>query len=289
MRIINKVKHGGGANNPTFHHTNNHHTIAFVKEDIGHIITMDDFYKAVGLTDTIHSDDIKDVQQIWMNASVCDEMRQLCKRNARKSKKYKHLSDYHLETSVTMDWLCYSPVSVTYIPENEIWIWSTGNYKQAMEEYRLWYRESTRKELSMNIKVKYFTDIDPIQEIPGGDWYDLRAAEDVAMNAGEFKLIPLGVAMKLPHGYEAHVAPRSSTYKKYRITEVNSIGIIDNSYCGDNDQWYFPAKADEITFIPKNTRICQFRLVPKQTPVTFETVEYLDSPDRGGFGSTGTM
>lgn len=141
----------------------------------------------------------------------------------------------------------------------------------------------------MVIKVKYFTDIDPICATKGGDWYDLRAAEDIAMNAGEFKLIPLGVAMKLPSGYEAHVAPRSSTYKNYRITEVNSIGIIDNSYCGDNDQWYFPAKADEDTFIPKNTRICQFRIMEKQTPIAFETVDHLDSPDRGGFGSTGTM
>ena len=141
----------------------------------------------------------------------------------------------------------------------------------------------------MVIKVKYFSDIDPIKEIDGGDWYDLRAAEDIGMSAGEFKMIPLGVAMKLPAGYEAHVAPRSSTYKNFKITEVNSIGIIDNSYCGDNDQWYFPAKADEDTFIPKNTRICQFRIVTKQPPATFEAVEHLDAPNRGGFGSTGTM
>lgn len=141
----------------------------------------------------------------------------------------------------------------------------------------------------MNIKVKYFTNIDPIKEIDGGDWYDLRAAENIGMSEGEFKLIPLGVAMKLPAGYEAHVVPRSSTYKNFRITEANSMGIIDNSYCGDNDQWYFPAIAHEDTFIPKNTRICQFRIVSKQAPVNFETVDHLDTPDRGGFGSTGTM
>lgn len=140
----------------------------------------------------------------------------------------------------------------------------------------------------MTIKVKYFTDIEPISAIKGGDWYDLRAAEDIAMNAGEFKLIPLGVAMKLPYGYEAHVAPRSSTYKNYRITQANSFGIIDNNYCGDNDQWYFPAIAHEDTFIAKNTRICQFRIMEKQTPIAFETVDHLDAPDRGGFGSTGT-
>lgn len=139
----------------------------------------------------------------------------------------------------------------------------------------------------MVIKVKYFTDIEPIAAIEGGDWYDLRAAEDVAFNKGEFKLIPLGVAMQLPYGYEAHVLPRSSTYKNHRIKMVNSMGIIDNNYCGDNDQWMFPALADEDTFIPKGTRICQFRIMEKQAPVAFETVEHLEGPNRGGFGSTG--
>lgn len=139
----------------------------------------------------------------------------------------------------------------------------------------------------MNIKVKYFTDIEPIQEIVGGDWYDLRVAEDVAMEAGEFRMIPLGVAMELPEGYEAHMLPRSSTYKKYSIIQANHMGVIDNSYCGDNDQWLFPAIAFNDTFIPKGTRICQFRIVKKQPVVTFETVERLTGPDRGGFGSTG--
>lgn len=141
----------------------------------------------------------------------------------------------------------------------------------------------------MVIKVKYFTDIEPIKAIEGGDWYDLRAAEDIGMSKFDFKMIPLGVAMQLPEGYEAHVVPRSSTYKHHRILLVNSVGIIDNSYCGDNDQWMFPALAMDDTYIPKGTRICQFRIVKKQEPVTFDVVDHLENPDRGGFGSTGTM
>ena len=139
----------------------------------------------------------------------------------------------------------------------------------------------------MNIKVKYFTDIDPIREISGGDWYDLRTAEEVTMEAGEFRLIPLGVAMELPDGYEAHVVPRSSTYKNYSVIQANHMGVIDNSYCGDDDQWMFPAIAFQDTNIPKGTRICQFRIVEKQPPVQFETVAHLTGPNRGGFGSTG--
>lgn len=139
----------------------------------------------------------------------------------------------------------------------------------------------------MNIKVKYFTDIDPIREISGGDWYDLRTAEEVTMEAGEFRLIPLGVAMELPDGYEAHVVPRSSTYKNYSVIQANHMGVIDNSYCGDDDQWMFPAIAFQDTNIPKGTRICQFRIVEKQPPVKFETVAHLTGPNRGGFGSTG--
>ena len=139
----------------------------------------------------------------------------------------------------------------------------------------------------MHIKVKYFTDVEPVREIQGGDWYDLRTAEDVTMEAGDFRMIPLGVAMELPEGYEAHVVPRSSTYKNFGVIQANHMGVIDNSYCGDNDQWMFPAIALTDTHIPKGARICQFRVVEKQPPVTFETVERLIGPDRGGFGSTG--
>lgn len=138
------------------------------------------------------------------------------------------------------------------------------------------------------IKIKYHTDeIDKIKEIAVGDWIDLRAAETVAMNTGDFKLISLGVSMKLPEGYEAHVVPRSSTFKKWGVLQTNSMGIIDNSYSGTNDIWRFPALAMRDTVINKNDRICQFRIVKRQPTVEFEEVDTLDSVDRGGFGSTG--
>lgn len=138
------------------------------------------------------------------------------------------------------------------------------------------------------IKIKYHTnEIDKITEIAVGDWIDLRAAETVAMNTGDFKLISLGVSMKLPEGYEAHVVPRSSTFKKWGILQTNSMGIIDNSYSGTNDIWRFPALAMRDTVINKNDRICQFRIVKRQPTVEFEEVDTLDSVDRGGFGSTG--
>ena len=138
------------------------------------------------------------------------------------------------------------------------------------------------------IKIKYHTnEIDKIKEIAIGDWIDLRAAETVAMNTGDFKLISLGVSMKLPEGYEAHVVPRSSTFKKWGILQTNSMGIIDNSYSGTNDIWRFPALAMRDTVINKNDRICQFRIVKRQPTIEFEEVDTLDSVDRGGFGSTG--
>lgn len=140
----------------------------------------------------------------------------------------------------------------------------------------------------MTIKVKYFTDIEPLSMIDKGDWCDLRAAEDVTMRGGDFKLIPLGVAMELPEGYEAHVVPRSSTFKKWHVIQANSMGVIDESYCGDNDQWMFPAIALADTEIKKGDRICQFRIVRKQDRLHFIAVGTLGNNDRGGFGSTGT-
>jgi len=120
-----------------------------------------------------------------------------------------------------------------------------------------------------------------------GDWIDLRAAEDVYMAAGEYKPIPLGVAMELPKGYEALVAPRSSTFKKYHIMLANSIGIIDESYKGEDDQWHFPAYAVRDTFIAKNERICQFRIIEHQPKIGFVQVLHTGNPNRGGLGSTG--
>ena len=141
------------------------------------------------------------------------------------------------------------------------------------------------------ITIKYFTDkIEKLTYIDGkSDWIDLRAAEDVALKAGEFKLIPLGVAMKLPQGYEAHVVPRSSTFKNFGIIQTNHCGIIDESYCGDNDQWYFPAYALRDTEIHVNDRICQFRIMEHQPTSQFEETEKLTGADRGGIGSTGVQ
>ena len=140
----------------------------------------------------------------------------------------------------------------------------------------------------MQSKIKYFTDqIDKLTKITQGDWIDLRSAETITLKAGDFKLIPLGVAMQLPAGYEAHIAPRSSSFKKWGILQTNSIGIIDNSYRGDNDQWLMSVYATRDTIINQNDRICQFRIVKNQEPIEFITVEHLDNSDRGGFGSTG--
>ena len=139
------------------------------------------------------------------------------------------------------------------------------------------------------IKIKYFTnEIEKINKIDKGDWIDLRAAKSIELKAGEFKLIPLGIAMQLPEGYEAHIVPRSSTYKNFGIIQTNHQAVIDESYCGDNDQWFYPAYALRDTIINANDRICQFRIMEKQPSINFEEVETLGNEDRGGIGSTGT-
>lgn len=138
------------------------------------------------------------------------------------------------------------------------------------------------------IKIKYFDkEIDKIEKINKGDLIDLRAAETVEMKKGDFKLIKLGVGMKLPDGYKANVYPRSSTYKNFGIILANSVGQIDNSYSGDSDEWRFPAIALRDTVIHKNDRICQFEIQKIQPEITFEEVEHLDEESRGGIGSTG--
>ena len=139
------------------------------------------------------------------------------------------------------------------------------------------------------IKIKYFTDkIEKLAYIDGkSDWIDLRASETVELSAGEFALIPLGVAMELPKGYEAHIVPRSSTFKNFGIIQTNSCGIIDGSYCGDTDMWKMPVYAIRDTRIEVNDRIAQFRIVENQPKIVFEEAERLEDADRGGFGSTG--
>lgn len=143
--------------------------------------------------------------------------------------------------------------------------------------------------MSKTIIVQYLDDtIERLKKIEKGDWIDLRAAHDYVIPKGQFALIHLGVAMKLPDGYEGHLVPRSSTYKKYGIIQANHQGVVDNSYCGPNDWWYFPAIAlNQDAIIKKGERICQFRIMEKQPEIEFIEGQMQDA-DRGGFGSTGT-
>lgn len=142
--------------------------------------------------------------------------------------------------------------------------------------------------MTKTIKIKYHNkNIKKIKKISMGDWVDLRAAETVELKAGEFKLISLGISMQLPNDYEAHIVPRSSTFKNFGIIQTNHCGIIDNSYSGSNDIWMFPAYALRDTVINENDRICQFRIMKKMPNVKFLEVDILNEVDRGGFGSTG--
>lgn len=140
----------------------------------------------------------------------------------------------------------------------------------------------------MKITIKYFEkNLIKLEKLSKGDWIDLRAAEDVELSAGEYRLIRLGVGMILPEGYEAHVAPRSSTFKNFGIIQTNSLGVIDNSYCGEEDEWRLPVYALRDSSIHLNDRICQFRIIEKQPELEFQETEHLNAVSRGGFGSTG--
>lgn len=137
------------------------------------------------------------------------------------------------------------------------------------------------------VKIKYHnTNIEKIKKISVGDWIDLRAAETVELKRGESKVISLGVSMRLPKGYEAHIVPRSSTFKKWGIIQTNHMGVIDNSYSGDGDVWGMAVYATRDTQIRENDRICQFRIIKNQPPILLREVMSLNGTDRGGFGST---
>lgn len=149
----------------------------------------------------------------------------------------------------------------------------------------------------LQIKIKYFNDeLERLTKITKGNWIDLRAAENVTLKKGEFKLIRLGIAIELPRGYEAHVVPRSSTFKNFGVIQTNHQGVVDGpdretgegGYCGNEDEWFFPALAVRDTEIHVNDRICQFRIMEQQPEITFEEVTELTGPNRGGHGSTGT-
>lgn len=140
----------------------------------------------------------------------------------------------------------------------------------------------------LQIKIKYFNDnLERIKKITIGDWIDLRSAHNVSLNKGEFYLVPLGVAMELPKGYEAHVVPRSSTFKNFGVIQTNHQGVVDESYKGNNDEWFMPVYALRDTEINFNDRVCQFRIVEKMPEIEFTEVDELKNEDRGGHGSTG--
>ena len=143
--------------------------------------------------------------------------------------------------------------------------------------------------MKKKIEIKYHdSQLSRIEKISVGDWIDLRTAENVTLHEGDFKLISLGVSIKLPKGYEAIIVPRSSTFGRYGIIMTNSMGVIDESYSGNNDIWKFPAYClKDYTYIPKDTRICQFRIIKHQPKIEFKEVSQLNSFNRGGFGSTG--
>lgn len=138
----------------------------------------------------------------------------------------------------------------------------------------------------MKVRIKYLNDY-KVEHITGGDWLDLRCARDTYMRQGDITAIPLGVVVEIPQGYEGIIAPRSSTCLRYGLLMANSIGIIDESYCGDGDELHFLAYATRAVLIKAGERICQFRIVKHQPDIELVEVETMGNPDRGGLGSTG--
>lgn len=139
------------------------------------------------------------------------------------------------------------------------------------------------------IKILYHTDkIEKLTYIDGkSDWIDLRAAERYELKKGDFALINLGISMRLPEGYEAHIAPRSSTFKKWGLIQTNGVGVVDFSYNTSEDVYMMPVLATRDTVVEVNDRVCQFRIMKNQPRIEFEEVEVLEGVARGGFGSTG--
>jgi len=149
----------------------------------------------------------------------------------------------------------------------------------------IWTKSASKADCT--IKVRYLPGAHELEQVDWGSWIDLYTYEDVTIKQGEQKYISLGIAMELPEGYEAIMAPRSSTFKNWGLTQTNSIGVIDSTYNGNNDIWMFPAYATKSITVPAGTRLCQFRIQPEQPQITFETVDSLENEDRDGLGSSG--
>lgn len=144
-------------------------------------------------------------------------------------------------------------------------------------------------QVEARLKIKYHVkELEKLRFIDGkSDWIDLRVAENVSMKQGEYRLISMGISVEIPKGYEMLIVPRSSAYKNFGILQTNAMGVVDESFCGDNDIIHMPILAMRDTEIHINDRIGQFRLMPHQPEVHFIEVDHLDNEDRGGFGTTG--
>lgn len=152
----------------------------------------------------------------------------------------------------------------------------------------------------MKLRIKYFENATKLTKITKGNWIDVYANKDVFVEVNERAMIPLGFALELPNGWEGHLAPRSSTFKTWGIIQTNSVGVVDDTYIGDNDQWHMPVYClqgkDNIivdgvkksgTWIKKGDKIGQFRIMEVMPNIEFEEVEHLENDNRGGFGTTG--
>ena len=144
-------------------------------------------------------------------------------------------------------------------------------------------------EMEEKIKIKYHVkELEKLRYIDGkSNWIDLRVAEDVKMKAGEFRLISMGISVELPKGYEMWILPRSSAFKNFGVIQTNAMGVVDESFCGDNDIIHMPILAMRDTEMHINDRIGQFRIAKHQAEIHFVEVEHLNHADRGGFGTTG--
>ncbi|ABG85823.1 dUTP diphosphatase [Clostridium perfringens] len=153
----------------------------------------------------------------------------------------------------------------------------------------------------MIIRIKYFDNATKLKKITKGNWIDIYANKDIFVKCGERAMVPLGFALELPEGWEGHLAPRSSTFKTWGIIQTNSVGVVDDTYIGDNDQWHMPVyclqgkdieseNGEEVkgTWIRKGDKIGQFRIMEVMPEIEFEEVESFGNKDRGGFGTTGT-
>lgn len=149
---------------------------------------------------------------------------------------------------------------------------------------------------TMKIRIKYFDGATKLKKIVKGNWIDVYANKDVFVPFGERAMIPLGFALELPSGWEGHLAPRSSTFKTWGIIQTNSVGVVDDTYIGDNDQWHMPVfclqgkdenEGVKGTWIHKGDKIGQFRIMEVMPQIEFEEVESFGNQDRGGFGTTG--